>query len=88
MMPDITLKQMQEKKQQGQDAVKYYSELITDYVENSVFTGKELLDLIRSKTENDKFSAAFEKNPFTLFAGLLMEAIKEREIDGSQQNQS
>ena len=87
-MPDMSLKQMQEKKQQGKDAVKYYNELITDYVENSVFTGKQLLDLIKKKQEDEGFKAAFADSPYALLAGLLMDAITEREENGSQQSQS
>jgi len=82
-MENMNLQGMQEKQQQAQSALVHYSELIIGYVETSTFTGKELLDMIKKK-KNDP---AFETDPYKMFAGLLIEVIKEKEAVGTVPNQ-
>lgn len=71
----MNLKDMQEKQVEAQKAEKYYKDLIIEHVEGTTFTGKELLEMIRSK----KNEPMLEGDPYKIFAGLLMEIIKERE---------
>ncbi len=79
----MNLQEMQEKHAQAKAAETHYSELIIEYVENSVFNGKELLDLIKSKAEDP----GFEQDPYKMFAGILMEAVKIREANGNERQQ-
>ncbi len=82
-MEAMNLQGMQEKQQQARAAMTHYSELIIDYVETSNFTGKELLEMIKRK-QNEP---GFETDPYKMFAGILMEVIKEKEAIGTVPNQ-
>ena len=75
----MNLKDIQEKQHQARVAVTHYNELVIKYVEISTFTGKELLDMIRKKQEDP----GFETDPYMMFAGILMEVIKEKEASGT-----
>ena len=74
----MNLKDMQEKQQQAKQAMTHYSEMIIGYVETSAFSGKELLEAIKAKKDEPNF----ETDPYKMFAGILMEVLKEREIEG------
>lgn len=82
-MEAMDLQSMQEKQQQARTAMTHYSELIIEYVETSTFTGKELLDMIKRKQDEPEF----ETEPYKMFAGILMEIIKEKESIGTVPNQ-
>lgn len=75
----LNLKELQAKQNQAQTALTHYSEQLIDYVDNELFTGKEILDMLRSKQGDPKF----DKAKCDLFAGVLMEIIKGREVVGT-----
>lgn len=71
----MNLKELREAREQAKNDVKRYAELITDHVEGTTFTGKEILDMIRSRKDD----ALWEDDPYKIFAGMLMDIVEERE---------
>lgn len=65
---------MQEKRAEAKVALNHYSTLIIETVELATYTGKEILDALRTKEDVPDGG-----KPEEIMAGILMDIVKERE---------